>query len=93
MRNKMNIFKRNKEVEYLEQKDIEKLGFKETLTKGHLAYLKKGNMFIKWDFHVTHRIVTIKWGKSMRFFGIVETAKELENIINNINKYFNNPNR
>ena len=85
--------KKNEKERYLDQSDIEKLGFKETLTKGTLVYFKKGNMSLKWDFHVTHRIVTIKWGKSMRFFGIVETAKELENIINNINKYFNNPNR
>lgn len=79
----------NKESkEYLTKKDIKKLGFKETKQQGHMQYFKKGNMSLRWDFHVEHRIVTIKWGKSMRFFGIVETAEELETIVNNINKYF-----
>ena len=90
----MKFWKRNKkEKQYLTQKDIEKLGFKETKQQGHLQYFKNGNMSLKWDFHVTHRIVTIKWGKSMRFFGVIETAEELENVINKINKYFSNPNR
>lgn len=87
------FWKRSKEVKYLTEKEIKNLGFKETLHKSHFIYFKKGNMSLKWDFHVAHRMVTIKWGKSMRFFGIVETVKELETIINNINKYFNNPNR
>lgn len=86
------ILKR-KEKEYLTEKDIIKLGFKDTLTKGHLMHFRKGNMSLKWDFHVAHRMVTVKWGKSMRFFGIVETAEELKSVVNNINKYFNNPNR
>ena len=82
------IFPGTKEIEYLSQSDIEKLGFKETLTKDTLMHFKKSNMTLKWDFHVTKRIVTIKWGKSMRFFGIIETTKELETIMKNINKYF-----
>lgn len=87
------LFPTKTEDGYLKQSDIERLGFKETLTKGTLMYFKKGNMSLKWDFHVTHRIVTIKWGKSMRFFGIVETADELDTIVFNIDEYFNNRNR
>ena len=90
---KLKFWKRNKKSEYLTDEDIKSLGFKETSTKGHLSTFRKGLMSIKWDFHITHRVITIKWGKSMRFFGIVETKDELKRIINNINKYFGNSNR
>lgn len=83
------LFSTKKENKYLTQKDIVKLGFKETKQQGHLQYFKKGNMSLKWDFHITKRIITIKWGKSLRHFGIVETNKELKKIINNIDIYFN----
>ncbi len=78
----------SKDEEYLTQKDIESLGFKETLTKGHFVYFKKGNMSLKWDFHVEHRVVSLRWGKSMRFFGNVETKEELKQVLNKIDKYF-----
>ncbi len=78
-----------KETKYLTREDIIKTGFKITVKeKGHIEYFKRGNMSLKWDFHVEHRIVTIKWGKSMRFFGVVETIDELKIIIKNIDKYF-----
>jgi hypothetical protein len=82
------LFPTKTKDKYLNQTDIEKLGFKETLTKGHITNFKRGNMSLKWDFHVTKKIVTIKWGKAMRFFGVVETPEELKKIIKNIDKYF-----
>ena len=78
----------NKEDGYLRVYDIEKLGFKETLVKSHFMYFRKGNMSLKWDFHVDHRVIILKWNKSMRFFGNVETKEELKSILNKIDKYF-----
>ena len=81
--------RKRKDIEYLKDTDIFELGFKEIgVGKNTIMNFKKGNMTLKWDFHITKRIVTIKWGKSMRFFGVVETNKELEVIMKNINKYF-----
>ncbi len=73
---------------YLSEEDIKKLGFKETLQKGHFMYFKKGNMSLKWDFHIEHRMITLRWGKSMRFLGNVETKEELKSILNKVNRYF-----
>jgi len=82
------LFIRNKETKYLTEKDIKSLGFKDTLQKGHFQYFKKGNMSLKWDFHIEHRLITLKWGKAMRFFGNIETKEELKAALNKINKYF-----
>jgi hypothetical protein len=76
------------EKEMLTEDDIKSLGFKETLTKGHIMYFKKGNMSLKWDFHVTHRQVVLKWGKSIRYIGIIETKNDLVMVLWNINKYY-----
>jgi hypothetical protein len=75
---------------YLQNADIINLGFKETKNEGHIINFKRGNMSLKWDFHVAHRIITIKWGKSMRYFGIVETPRDLDIVLFNIEKYFSN---
>lgn len=77
-----------KEKQYLKEEDIKKLGFKETKQQGHYQYFRKGNMSLKWDFHTNHRLITLRWGKSMRFFGNVETKEELADILRKINVYF-----
>lgn len=82
----MRLFKRKEK--YLDEKDILKHGFEETLRRNHFIYYRKGKMSLKWDFHVEHRIVTIKWGKALRFFGNVETPMEFDAIMAKINKYF-----
>ena len=79
---------RNKQKEYLDEKDIVRHGFVESLRRSHFIYYKKGKMSLKWDFHVEHRIVTIKWGKALRFFGNIETKQEFDAVISKINKYF-----
>ena len=79
---------KNTDKRYLEEQDIRNHGFVETLKRSHFIYYKKGKMSLKWDFHVEHRIVTIKWGKALRFFGNVETKQEFDKIMKTITKYF-----
>lgn len=82
------VFPSKEEKGILTHIDIRELGFKETLTKGHVTYFKKGNMSLKWDFHMSHRQVTLKWGKFIRHIGIIETKDELVVVLKNINKYY-----
>lgn len=82
-----NLLGLNKETP-LDENAIKSFGFEETLHRSHYIYYKKGKMTIKWDFHVEHMLITIKWGKSMRFFGNVETKEQLGDILYRINKYF-----
>ena len=83
------LLKSNKEkTESLDEKHIKYFGFEETLRRSHFIYYKKGKMTLKWDFHVEHNLITIKWNKSMRFFGNVETKDQLSEVLERINKYF-----
>ena len=59
----------------LTEEYIKGLGFKKTYSKGHYIYFVKGKMNVKWDFHVEHALVTVKWGKGLRFFGNVEIGR------------------
>ncbi len=83
-----NLLGLNKEAEPLEEEHIKSFGFKETLRRSHFIYYKKGKLTLKWDFHVEHNLITIKWNKSMRFFGNVETKDQLSEVLERINKYF-----
>jgi len=84
----IRIFKRKQKEQWLEEKDLLKLGFQETLRRGHYLYFKRGKMTLKWDFHVEHRLITIKWGRALRFFGNVETKEQLVRNLELITKYF-----
>ena len=71
----------------LTEEYVKSLGFKKTYSKSHYIYFTKGKLNVKWDFHVAHALVTIKWGKGLRFFGNVETEREFKAVVDKLNKY------
>lgn len=72
----------------LSEEYIKELGFKKTYSKSHYVYFTKGKLNVKWDFHVDHALVTVKWGKGLRFFGNVETEREFKSVVDKLDKYF-----
>lgn len=72
----------------LSEEYIRSLGYKKTYSKSHYIYFTKGKLNVKWDFHVDHALITVKWGKGLRFFGNVETEREFKSVVDKLNKYF-----
>ena len=71
----------------LREKDILDSGFRKASTKGTELTFYKGNTVLKWNKHPKRRLVTIRWQKSLRYFGVVETPRELKKILTRVFDY------
>lgn len=61
----------------LKEKDFEQYGFIKVIKQGNTKKFNRDDEYsLKWNYH--KNTVTIRLGRALRFFGVVETPKELK---------------
>ncbi len=88
-----NLFIKDKSGEfnfdgYLTEEDFLDLGFDKIEENTKYMDFVKGNLNLKWGYRPSMRTLSIKWGKSPRFFGVCETKGDLVYLLILIEKYF-----
>lgn len=71
----------------LREEDFKKKGFKKASTKGTELTFYKGNTMLKWDKHPKKKLLIIRWQKSLRYYGVIETPKELKKVLERVFDY------
>lgn len=74
-------------VVYLDRYDLVERGWKVVGEDKKYVDFTKGKYTLKLENK--RKIVSIRFNKAPRYFGIVETAKEFDRVINLLNKYYN----
>ena len=74
--------------EWITEVDFLDLGFEKIEENTKYKDFMKGNLTLKWGYRPSMRTLSIKWGKSPRFFGVCETKRDLVYLLILIEKYF-----
>jgi hypothetical protein len=73
---------------FLTEEDFLDLGFDKIDENTKYKDFVKGNLTLKWGYRPSMRTLSIRWGKSPRFFGVCETKGDLVYLLILIEKYF-----
>jgi len=88
LKKRINTWFRNKlGLGKIKERDIKKYGFIKTQTNGKIKTFYKGSFNLKWRKLDSHDIITIRRGKSLRHYGIVESPKELNKVLSRVFDY------
>jgi len=71
----------------LREEDFENRGFRKISTRGSELTFYRGNTTLKWNKHPRKSLLTIRWQKSLRYFGVVKTPRELNKILTRVFDY------
>lgn len=74
--------------DFLTLEDFIDLGFNKVEENSKYIDFVKGNLYLKWGYRPSMRTLSVKWGKSPRFFGVCETKGDLVYLLILIEKYF-----
>lgn len=69
-------------IREIEEEDFTKRGFTKMSKQGTVKKFYKDEFTLQWNYY--RETVTIRLGKALRFFGVVETPKELKWVLGKI---------